>query len=136
MDFVDLCKRKLGDGLKCIIFYGSRARGTSKAGSDWDFFVVAEDLTTRRIDRYAFFREIENMIYEKYCKTIQIESYSPNEAQVLPPSPLIYGILTGYEVLYGRDYWNKLLKKLTPVIKKRKPLLYQEGQEWKIAQMV
>ena len=40
--FQSSLKAKLGDKLKELWLFGSRARGTSKPDSDWDVLVVAE----------------------------------------------------------------------------------------------
>lgn len=37
-------RKRFGEGLRCVVLFGSRARGTARAGSDYDLLVVAEEL--------------------------------------------------------------------------------------------
>lgn len=135
-DFVNRCEQELGEKLRCVLLYGSRARGSAGKNSDWDFFVVAEGLPQRRIERYRLFQEIEDEMYDKYDQQVQVEAYKPGEAKASPPNPLIYGILTSYEVLYGPDYWKEIRQKLKAEIEDRKPVLYGKDKKWRIAKLV
>lgn len=134
--FVELCKEEFGNRLESVVLFGSRARGSASSKSDWDFFLVVKNLPERRIDRYKLFQSIKRKIYHKFKERVQVEAYTPSEASAIPPNPLVYSVLTGYQVLYGEEYWDEVVEFLKPEIKKRNPILHQEDKEWRIAEMV
>lgn len=135
--FVELCREEFDQRLKCIVLFGSRARDTASEESDWDFFVTAEDLPDSRPERYEKFQPVKSSIYQKFEEFIQVESASPNALFGDWISPLVYGILTGYEVLYGNDFWEKYLDWIRPKIEKGKPELYGKGgKKWEIEKLI
>lgn len=135
-DFVKECKQKFGDRLKCVVLFGSRAKGKAERYSDWDFLVIAEDLPQRRPDRIKSFRDIKHSIVKKYSETISPVSYEPRELVRGPINPLMFGILTGYKVLYGREFWKDYLRSLRNKLKDRNPIYIEEGREWKVKKMI
>lgn len=44
-------RARLGEGLRCVVLFGSRARGRGKAGSDHDLLVVADRLPSDPVRR-------------------------------------------------------------------------------------
>lgn len=74
----------LGDSLKEIILYGSRARGDGSPDSDYDMLVVAEgDLTYLK----PIVREVEWLCMERYNALVSSIIYTPeiwSSAKVTP----------------------------------------------------
>jgi len=61
----------------------------------------------------------------------------PEELSHKNISPLIYGILTGYKVIYDKDnFWKNYLERIKPIIKEKKPVFIDEEKEWKIADLI
>lgn len=56
---VPALRNALGDRLRSIVLFGSRARGDHRPESDWDLLVIAELLPARPLDRY---REIKSAL--------------------------------------------------------------------------
>jgi uncharacterized protein len=48
-------KKILGDRLIAVVLFGSWARGDAREDSDWDRFVIAQDLPERPFPRHLFF---------------------------------------------------------------------------------
>ncbi|OGW15403.1 MAG: hypothetical protein A3G93_06815 [Nitrospinae bacterium RIFCSPLOWO2_12_FULL_45_22] len=48
----------LGEGLICLILFGSRARGEGSGRSDGDIFILAQDLPEHLFERQIFLRKM------------------------------------------------------------------------------
>ncbi len=48
----------LGDRLLAVVLFGSRARGESSAGSDWDLLVIASALPDKPFPRHLFLKSL------------------------------------------------------------------------------
>jgi predicted nucleotidyltransferase len=136
-EFLQRCKQKFGDNLISIILFGSYARGTATEYSDVDLLIIAKNLPKRRIERYKIIRDIIlDFIYE-YEINLSPILIKPEELSHKNISPLIYGILTGYKVIYDKDnFWKNYLERIKPIIKERKPVFIDEEKEWKIADLI
>jgi predicted nucleotidyltransferase len=53
---VDCYKDYMGDRLISMVLFGSRARGDAKETSDYDLFIVAEELPPKPFKRVLFIR--------------------------------------------------------------------------------
>ena len=49
--FSDNLRSRLGDDLRQLILFGSRARGDSREGSDYDFVVILREKNRRMVER-------------------------------------------------------------------------------------
>jgi predicted nucleotidyltransferase len=136
-EFLKKCKEKFGDNLISIILFGSYARETATEYSDVDLLIIAKNLPKRRIERYKIIRDIIlDFIYE-YEINISPILIRPEELSHKNISPLIYGILTGYKVIYDKDnFWKNYLERIKPIIKEKKPVFIDEEKEWKIADLI
>ena len=136
-EFLQRCKQKFGDNLISIILFGSYARGTATEYSDVDLLIIAKNLPKRRIERYKIIRDIIlDFIYE-YEINLSPILIKPEELSHKNISPLIYGILTGYKVIYDKDnFWKNYLERIKPIIKEKKPVFIDEEKEWKIADLI
>src|SRR5687768_1120137 len=53
---VEALQSALGDRLRAVILFGSRARDDSRPESDWDFLVIADGLPERIFDRHLMLK--------------------------------------------------------------------------------
>lgn len=135
-EFLSLCMDKFGNRLKCIVLYGSRAKGIADEYSDWDFFVTVESLPRERRARSRVFLPIRVHLVKQLHQSLQVVSVTPSELLKGPIRPLIYGILTGYQVLYGREFWERYLGSIKQEIKKSAPTYIEGEKEWKIPEII
>ncbi|EHP88513.1 nucleotidyltransferase domain-containing protein [Methanotorris formicicus] len=131
------CKEKFDDDLISIILFGSYARGTATKYSDVDLLVIANNLPKRRIDRYKIIKDIDLEILKKYHITISPILIKPEELSTKSINPLIYGILTGYKVIYDKNnFWKNYIEKIKPIIKKEGAIYVERDKEWNIAELI
>ncbi|WP_423792402.1 nucleotidyltransferase domain-containing protein [Methanocaldococcus indicus] len=136
-EFLERCKEKFGDNLISIVLFGSYAKGTATEYSDIDLLVIANNLPKRRIDRYKIIKDIDLEFLKKYHITISPILIKPEELSTKSISPLIYGILTGYKVIYDKNnFWNNYIEKIRPIIKKDGAIYVERDKEWKIAELI
>jgi predicted nucleotidyltransferase len=57
-EVVDALRVYLGDSLRGIALFGSRARGDARPESDWDLLVVADGLPSSLLDRSRMLRQV------------------------------------------------------------------------------
>lgn len=135
-EFVQSCKKKFGERLKCILLFGSRARGTASEHSDWDFLVVAEGLPEKTSERHKEFIQIKRKIIRRFEDVISVTPLTPSELMEGNLGSLLYGVLTGYEVLHDEKFWNRYLESVKSQIKRRNPVYVEEDKEWKIRELM
>lgn len=104
---------KLGDGLVSIVLFGSRARGEGAGTSDWDIFLLAEDLPEHPFDRQCFLRE---MIPKEF--PIQISILPKTVEEFEKDFPAIYlDIATDGIILFDKDHYvYRKLQKIREII--------------------
>jgi len=135
-DFVEDAKRLLGGRLVSVVLFGSEARGTSGRGSDADFLVVGEGLPERLIERGRLFSEIRVRYLRERGVRPSVVCVSPRDLEG-GVSPLIYGLLTGYRILYDRGgFFSGYLASLKPLVSARRPVYSEGGKKWKIAEII
>jgi predicted nucleotidyltransferase len=54
---VEALQMGLGERLRAVVLFGSRARGDARPESDWDFLVIAEGLPERAFDRHLLIKQ-------------------------------------------------------------------------------
>jgi predicted nucleotidyltransferase len=126
---VELAKEHFGKNLMCVLLFGSRARGTARDDSDYDFLII----TKKKAESSEFWKEV--FLFETRTG-VPIDVIVVDEGSLKPTNPLLWGVLTGYRVLYGEKEWKRLLSKLKRKIKELKPKLVEGASSWEIAQLI
>jgi len=102
---VDLAKEHFGKDLECVLLFGSRARGTARDDSDYDFLII----TKKKAESPEFW---EGVFPFETRTCVSIDVIAVDEGSLRPTNPLLWCVLTGYSVLYGEKEWKRLLSKL------------------------
>lgn len=136
-EFVERLKDTFGERLVSVILFGSVARGTASEYSDVDLLVIAEGLPESRIERQkilsAAILEAIDRYYIRVCPVL----LEPSDVSTAPINPLIYGVLTGYTVIYDpKKFWADLLKSIRPAILKTRPEYIEDKRKWKVETLV
>lgn len=136
-EFVETCKRKFENKLVAIVLFGSVARKEAIQYSDIDMLIIVKGLPKRMLDREALLAGEILDIIRRYHVRISPILLQPRDLSVRTINPLLYGILTGYEILYdATGFWNDFLARLKPRILEKKPI-YTEGlKRWNLAEMI
>ena len=110
---VDCYKEYLGDHLISMVLFGSHARGDSKVTSDYDLFIIAEELPSRPFPRMLFIRKpLTGQFEQKLC----IIAKTPEEVLKYFP-PLFLDIGLDGVVLFDRDdFFKNVQKKIKEII--------------------
>jgi len=103
----------MGDHLISMILFGSRARGDAKESSDYDLFIVAEELPPKPFKRVLFIRSpLKGQFEEKFC----IIAKTPEEVlSDFPPLFLNLGV-DGIILFDTNDFFNNLQEKIRNII--------------------
>jgi len=120
----------LGDRLRSVVLFGSRARGDHHPESDWDLLVIAELLPTRPLERY---REVKSPLPPGTRGATAVLATTPEEFEGHLPEIYLDIALDG-QILYDRDgYAAGRLAELRRIMDKAG--LYREptsaGDVWK-----
>lgn len=112
-NIIDCYNDFLGDTLISIVLFGSRARQDAKESSDYDLFIVAEDLPVKPFQRVLFIRDpLKGQFEEKLC----IIAKTPEEVLgTFPPLFLDIG-LDGIILFDKNDFFKNLQKKIIDII--------------------
>jgi uncharacterized protein len=110
---VDCYKDYMGDHLISMILFGSRARGDAKESSDYDLFIVAEELPPKPFKRVLFIRSpLKGQFEEKFC----IIAKTPEEVlSDFPPLFLNLGV-DGIILFDTNDFFKNLQEKIRNII--------------------
>ena len=110
---VDTYKEFLGERLVSIVLFGSRARGDASESSDYDFFIIAEDLPEKLFKRKLFIRRpLKGQFKEK----LSITAKTPGEMANSFPSLFLDLSLDGL-ILYDKEgFFEHLQKKIKNII--------------------
>jgi len=104
---VECFKGHLGGSLVSVVLFGSRARGEAGEGSDWDFFIIANDLPAKPFKRVLYVRKpLAGQFYEK----ISIIAKTPEEVLSAFPSLFLDLSLDGI-VLFDKDGFFETLRR-------------------------
>jgi predicted nucleotidyltransferase len=133
-EFVEACKKKLGENLVSIVLFGSRVKGYAKKDSDYDLLIIAKNLPDIK-ERLNLLEEEENKIWDKY--KIKISSLLLEEEEIFSPvNPLLFGVLSGYKVLFGKGNFKKNLQQAKTWIEEMNPIYVEGEKEWRIKELV
>ena len=133
-EFVEACKKKLGESLVSIVLFGSRVKGYARKDSDYDLLIIAKNLPDIK-ERLNLLEEEENKIWDKY--KIKISSLLLEEEEIFSPvNPLLFGVLSGYKVLFGEENFKKNLQQAKAWIEEMNPIYVEGEKEWRIKELV
>ena len=133
-DFVKECKKRFGKNLQSVVFFGSRVKGLAKEDSDFDILMIIDKLPDIK-QRFDLVSDIETRIFEKYKIKISTLLFEPEEI-FGPINPLLFGVLTGYKVLFGMEKFKKNLEKAKVWIKKINPIYIEGERKWRIKELI
>lgn len=88
-EFSGSLRQKLGDRLKQVILYGSRARGDAREGSDYDVLVIVEEKTAA-VRELVLDADVEMM--DKHGTLFSAVIYSQDEWEASQEYPLAWNI--------------------------------------------
>jgi predicted nucleotidyltransferase len=129
-----LARRKLGENLISIILFGSRAKDYAREGSDYDLLIIAKNLPDIK-ERLNLLEEGENKIWSKY--KIKISSLLFEEEEIFSPvNPLLFGVLSGYKVLFGEGNFKKNLQQAKAWIEEMNPIYVEGEKEWRVKELI
>jgi len=111
---VDCYKAYLGNRLISLVLFGSHARGDAKETSDYDLFIIAQELPPRPFQRVLFIRgPLKGQYQERFC----IIAKTPKEVlKDFPPLFLDLG-LDGIILFDKNDFFKKLQVKIRDIIR-------------------
>ncbi len=96
---VPALRNALGDRLRSVVLFGSRARDDHNPESDWDLLVIAELLSTRPLERY---REVKSALPPGTCGATAVLAATPEEFDGHLPEIDLDIALDG-QILWDRD---------------------------------
>jgi predicted nucleotidyltransferase len=129
-EFVEACREKLGESLISIVLFGSRVKGYAKKDSDYDLLIIAKNLPDIK-ERFSLLEKEESGIWDKY--KIKISSLLLEEEEIFSPiNPLLFGVLSGYKVLFGEENFKKNLQQAKAWIEEMNPIYVEGEKEWRI----
>jgi Nucleotidyltransferase domain. len=133
-EFVEACKKKLGESLVSIVLFGSRVKGYARKDSDYDLLIIAKNLPDIK-ERLNLLEEEESKIWDKY--KIKISSLLLEEEEIFSPvNPLLFGVLSGYKVLLGEENFKKNLQQAKAWIEEMNPIYVEGEKEWRIKELI
>ncbi|MFH8120403.1 MAG: nucleotidyltransferase domain-containing protein [Candidatus Aenigmatarchaeota archaeon] len=133
-EFLKECKKRFGKNLQSVVFFGSRVKGLAKEDSDFDILMIIDKLPDIK-QRFDLVSDIETRIFEKYKIKISTLLFEPEEI-FEPINPLLFGVLTGYKVLFGMEKFKKNLEKAKVWIKKINPIYIEGERKWRIKELI
>jgi hypothetical protein len=133
-EFVKVCKKKLGKNLISIILFGSRVKVYAGKDSDYDLLIIAKNLPDIK-ERFSILEKEESEIWDKY--KIKISSLLLEEEEIFSPvNPLLFGVLSGYKVLFGKENFKKNLQQEKAWIEEMDPIYVEGEKEWRIKELI
>jgi len=133
-EFVKVCKKKLGKNLISIILFGSRVKVYAREDSDYDLLIIAKNLPDIK-ERLNLLEEGESTIWDKY--KIKISSLLLEEGEIFSPvNSLLFGVLSGYKVLFGEENFKKNLQQAKAWIEEMDPIYVEGEKEWRIKELI
>lgn len=106
-------KDYLGDNLVSILLFGSHARGDARKTSDYDLFIVANELPESPLKRTMFIRR---PIAGRFKEKLAIIAKSKREVQENFPSLFLDLGLDGI-ILYDDNFFDERIKRIPQIIK-------------------
>ncbi len=110
---VQVFKDYLGENLISVILFGSQARSESTETSDYDLFIIANNLPKGALERSRF---IHKPIYENELGSLSIIAKTPAEFEKDVASLYLDLSVDGI-ILFDKDFIQPKLAKLKKIIK-------------------
>ena len=104
---VDCLTKYFKENLVSVVFFGSRARREAKPESDYDIFLVANELPKRILDRQSYVRKAISFKFEQ-----KISIHAKTKAEFERGFPPLYLDL-GLDALFS--LWQAITQALQPV---------------------
>ena len=124
---VHALQQGFGKKLVAVVLFGSRARGDSRAESDWDFLVIARDLPQRQMERY---RKTKQMLPSTWRGRISILAKTPDEFEAALPSIYLEIALDGLILYDPEGYATIQLHKLRRLIRSKDLRREKRGRDF------
>lgn len=124
---VHALQQGFGKKLVAVVLFGSRARGDSRAESDWDLLVIARDLPQRQMERY---RKTKEMLPPTWRRRISILAKTPDEFEAALPSIYLEIALDGLILYDPEGYAAIQLHKLRSLIRSKDLRREKRGREF------
>ncbi len=97
--------------------------------------MVANKLPNKLSARLDLIDDFVMYAIKKHHKRVMPLFYEPAEF-FDENNMLLFGVLTGYTVLYGKPAWTKNLEKIKPVIREMKPEYIEGGKTWSVEALI
>ena len=125
--------------IRSVILFGSVAKGTAQHYSDVDLIVVIDKLPEdwRQQDQ-LFSAIITKILMEDYVRIFpQVCSPAALLRAARQGNPLLYGLLTGYQVLYDPDrFFSRVLQVLKKTVQRVNPIYIERNQQWVMTEVI
>jgi hypothetical protein len=123
-------KKRFGEDLLAVVLFGSRARQTQRAFSDFDILVVANNLPVER----RLCRELASLIRRELA--LQIDATLLNPAAFVGSvrycAPLMIELACAYEIWFEKDnYFSRHIQFIHSLMERGKLVQLQPGV-WKL----
>ena len=106
----------LGEDLVAVVLFGSRARGETREGSDWDVLVIANNLPGRTLERAIW---LKRMLPAAYRGEISLLARTPEEFMSSLPD-LYLDIASDGVILYDTGgFMVERLRSLRSLIRRK-----------------
>jgi hypothetical protein len=87
------------------------------------------------MERFDLLEKEESEIWDKYG--IKISSLLFEEEEIFSPvNPLLFGVLSGYKVLFGRGNFERGLKQAKVWIEEMDPIYVDCEREWRVKELI
>ncbi len=104
LELMDSCKKIIGNNLKAIVLFGSRASGTAKKYSDFDVLIIADDLPQDWRKRDTIILDLDRHgIFDLLLYTGEELEHAINVA-----NPIIMSVFDRpHKILYGKSFIDR-----------------------------
>ena len=110
---LDRLRARLGENLVSLVLYGSVARGEPNEFSDYDFYVIAENLPKKPVSRIRFLRGLTFGL--RLNRAHSIRGKSPDEMRDILPLFLdlaVDGVIVYDKNHFIRNFLRRVLEKI------------------------
>ena len=112
-------KRNFANRLKCVVLFGSQARGEARPNSDHDLLVVIEALPAEPLARQRTVRQVLLPILAELPGTINFVAKTPEEVAA-NLTPLLLDVCVDGICLYGESYFQPYRQKALAALQQSK----------------
>lgn len=116
---IEALKRNFTNRLKCVVLFGSQARGEARPSSDHDLLVVIEALPTEPLARQRTVRQVLLPILDELPGVINFVAKTPTEVDA-NLTPLLLDVCVDGICLYGESYFQPYHQKALAALRQSK----------------